>query len=167
MASKQQTIDVPVLRRAAMDFLARREHSRYELLQKLLRKYPDVDAEKIDDVIRVLQDENLQSDERFAESYVRYRKSRGFGLLHIQSDLQGRRVSESTIASYLYPDDEDWLLIAEELTVRRFGECRIRFGSKEHQRHLRFLQSRGFSAREIRSVMDKRLDFSGPVHTTE
>ena len=36
------TKDVPVLRRAAMDCLARREHSLHELKTKLTRKFPDL-----------------------------------------------------------------------------------------------------------------------------
>ena len=150
-----------------MDFLARREHSHYELLQKLTNKYPDADSGMVKEVLATLQSENLQSDERFTESWVRYRKSRGFGLQHIQADLLGRRVSEQLISTHLYPDDEDWQEIAEEVTRRRLGSGRIRFGSKEHQRHLRFLQSRGFSMREIRAVLDKRLAFSGPVQSNE
>ena len=157
MASKQQTIDVPVLRRAAMDFLARREHSYFELQQKISRKFPDVDAELLDGVLNVLREEKLQSDERFVESYVRYRKSRGFGLLHIQADLQDRRVSEQLIGDYLYPDDEEWLGIAEALTERKLGQQAVQFGGKAHKKHLRFLQSRGFTAEQIRKVLDKKL----------
>lgn len=157
MASKQQIIDVPVLRRAAMDFLARREHSYFELQQKISRKFPDVDAEMLTGVLDSLRAEKLQSDERFVESYVRYRKSRGFGLLHIQADLQDRRVSDLIIADHLYPDDDDWLHIAEELTERKLGNEPVEFGGKAHKKHLRFLQSRGFSTELIRKVMDKKL----------
>jgi len=161
MASKDHIIDVPVLRRAAMDFLARREHSFHELSQKLIRKYPDAEASMVNDVLVALRQEQLLSDERFVESFVRYRKSRGFGLQHIRADLLARVVSEEIIARHLFVDDEDWFSIAEELTLKRLGTGAIAFGSKLHQRHLRFLQSRGFSTREIRHVMDKRLDYSG------
>ncbi len=140
-----------------MDFLARREHSLFELQQKLARKFPDAEPEMLSAVLNTLREENLQSDERFVESYVRYRKSRGFGMLHIQSDLQSRLVSDALIAQYLFPDDEDWLAIAEELTVRKLGDSPVQFGSKEHQRHMRFLQSRGFATQEIRMVLDKRI----------
>ena len=67
-----------------MDFLARREHSFFELSQKLIKKFPDTAPEQLTAIIKTLQDENLQSDDRFAESYVRYRRSRGFGFLHIK-----------------------------------------------------------------------------------
>jgi SOS response regulatory protein OraA/RecX len=75
---KASVNDVPVLRRAAMDCLARREHSFYELQQKLTKKFPDTDPELLHTIADKLRVEGLQSDARFAESYVRYRKSRGF-----------------------------------------------------------------------------------------
>ena len=93
--------DVPVLRRAAMDYLARREHSFYELTQKLNKKSPESDSDLLVEVLDTLKADNLQSDERFTESYVRYRKSRGFAYQHIRADLAGRRVSETIIGKYL------------------------------------------------------------------
>ena len=75
---KNRTSNVPVLRRAAMDFLARREHSVYELKQKLFIKYPDSTLGDLENTLDELRQENLQSDHRFDESYVRYRKTKGF-----------------------------------------------------------------------------------------
>lgn len=150
--------DVPVLRRAAMDFLARREHSFYELQRKLTQKFPDQDRGLIDQVLDDLRSENLQSDERFVESYARYRKSRGFGYLHIKADIQARGVSESLVEHYLQHDDDGWLLSVEELLIRKLGEQgRLEFGSKEHRKILRFLESRGFTAPQIRRAVDARL----------
>lgn len=151
--------DVPVLRRAAMDFLARREHSYYELSQKLLAKFPEADPECIDAVLARLRDQTLQSDERFTEAYVRYRKTKGFGYLHIKTDLVQRRVPMPIINTYLYEDDADWQVIAEALVARRLGEGgSVAFGSKEHRRLVRLLESRGFSQLESRRVLANRID---------
>ena len=57
-----------------MDLLARREHSFFELKQKLLIKYPELNPSNLDLALNQLQCENLISDERFTESYIRYRK---------------------------------------------------------------------------------------------
>jgi len=150
--------DVPVLRRAAMDVLARREHSCFELRQKLLQKFPDTDPQLIDLVLKQLQAEGLQSDARFVESYVRYRKSRGFGYLHINSELSERRVSGGLIEQHLFVDDEDWLTIAEDLVARKLSpDQHLQFASKEHRRVMRFLESRGFSSGLIRRVLQPRL----------
>ncbi len=150
--------DVPVLRRAAMDYLARREHSFYELSQKLQKKFPDTEQELLFEVLEALKAENLQSDERFTESYVRYRTSRGFGYLHIKSDLSSRRVSDSLIHKHLIPDADHWQATADELTAKKLhGDTAIAYGSKQHRKLLRFLESRGFTPIQIRRALEKRL----------
>lgn len=150
--------DVPVLRRAAMDYLARREHSLYELMQKMGKKFPETDRELILEVLETLKSDNLQSDDRFTESYVRYRKSRGFAYLHIKADLSSRRVSDSLIAEHLLADDEYWQLAAERLVVKKLRHQKSpSFGSKLHRKLTRFLESRGFATADIRKALDKHL----------
>lgn len=147
----------PPLRRFAMDSLARREHSFVELQRKLRTKYPDASFEEIDAQLGRLRDQGLQSDARFAESYVRYRKSRGFAYHHIRSDLLGRGVSESLIEANLFEDDEDWLPMAEALVEKKLlSECDLSFGSKSHLRLQRFLDARGFPPRVTRRALDAR-----------
>lgn len=150
--------DVPVLRRAAMDYLARREHSLFELLQKLTKKFPETDSELLLEVLEVLKSENLQSDERFTESYVRYRKSRGFAYLHIRGDLSARRVNETLISKHLLIDDELWQITADQLVEKKLrNQGPLSFGSKLHRKLGRFLESRGFSPLESRKALDKHL----------
>ena len=79
------------VRRAAMNLLARREQSFFELVQKLTRKYPDFDREDIIlPAIEKLREEDLQCDARFVESYVRYRSTRGMGPLKIEMNWTRR-----------------------------------------------------------------------------
>ncbi|MSR12307.1 MAG: regulatory protein RecX [Gammaproteobacteria bacterium] len=152
------TTDVPVLRRAAVDCLARREHSYYELTQKLLSKFPDAEPALVDVALSRLRAEQLQSDERFAEAYVRYRKSRGFAYLYIKSDLVQRKVPLPIINAYLYEDDAEWSLIAQTLVERKTTQgVKLEFGSKLHRRLARFLESRGFSQLETRRVLAQKL----------
>ncbi|MFT4888514.1 MAG: regulatory protein [Pseudohongiellaceae bacterium] len=133
-----------------MDFLARREHSFFELSQKLSKKFPETDSDQLTAVIKTLRNQNLQSDDRFAESYVRYRRSRGFGYLHIKADLASRRVSEDTISLYLLIDD-GWAAMVETLVLKKLkGDEFLPFGSKDHRRIMRFLTSRGFTSDQIR-----------------
>jgi regulatory protein len=146
------------LRRAAMDCLARREHSFFELKQKLQNKFPDKDPTEILGELERLRDENLQSDKRFVESFVRYRKSRGFGLLSIRESLRHKFVSEAIIERYLVADDEDWKQILNSLIERRLnGDSKLDFGSKQHVRIVRFLLGRGFSQTEINRALCRRL----------
>ena len=140
-----------------MDFLARREHSFYELQKKLLIKFPEAPLSRVGDVLGRLREENLQSDNRFAEAYVRYRKSRGFGYQHIHSDLQSRHVDETVIDKYLRRDDETWETILNSLIGKRLEEGSvIEFGSSQHRKIVRFLESRGFEIARIRDVLKVR-----------
>lgn len=133
-----------------MDFLARREHSFFELSQKLTKKFPDVDPTRLLDVISVLRSENLQSDDRFTESYVRYRRSKGFGALHIRADLLQRKVSETTIDLYLN-EEAEWDEMVNRLIVKKLkSSSNLSYGSKEHRRLVNFLTSRGFTGEQIR-----------------
>lgn len=141
-----------------MDYLARREHSFYELRQKLCRKFPDVEYPLLQQVLLQLRNENLQSDERFTEAYVRYRKSRGFGYLHIRAELLGRRVEESLVQKYLQADDSDWLEIAgRQLENKMPSGEKLLFGSKLHRKLVRFLESRGFGSLDIRRILERHL----------
>lgn len=145
-----------------MDCLARREHSFYELKQKLLLKYSDADPAMVIAVLDRLREEKLQSDARFAEGYIRHRKNRGFGYRYIRADLARRHVNQEVIDKLLFSDDSDWSEIARQLVDRRLGEAgRVEWGSREHRRLLRFLESRGFSALEISRSLAQRMASSG------
>lgn len=152
-------VDVPVLRRAAMDFLARREHSFQELEQKLQRKFPDENRDRLIEVVQTLADEGLQSDDRFAESWIRYRKSRGFGFHHIRADLRERGITTSLIENFLFDDDDCWAETALRLVDKRLlVDEEIEFGSSLHKKMQRYLESRGFGNREIQFALKPRLN---------
>ena len=157
---KNRTSNVPVLRRAAMDFLARREHSVYELKQKLFIKYPDSTLGDLENTLDELRQENLQSDHRFAECYVRYRKSKGFAYKHIRADLFSRGVHTDIVNDYLSSQDPDWQVMANSLIDKKIsiGNEMI-YGSKQHRRLVRFLESRGFLLCEIQKAVYRNLKF--------
>ena len=149
-----RVVDVPVLRRAAMDLLARREHSYYELQQKLKKKFPGNEVGSFIPVLDKLAGEKLQSNERFAESYARYRKGRGFGYRHINNELKKRRVDKELIERYVFPDDEEWQLILMTLISKRGKHIKfVGHGSKDHRKIIKFLESRGFQAIEINNAL--------------
>ncbi len=138
--------DSMALRRRAMDFLARREHSRHELAGKLRQRFPEENPELIDSVLEKLAAENLQSDRRFAEEYLRMRMRRGFGWLYIRAQLQSRGVADSIVSDLARPDEE-WLNLADDLVASRLcDQENFSPGSRNHQRIFRFLQGRGFPA---------------------
>jgi len=159
-AEKSQSC-APALRRAAMDYLARREHSFYELKQKLYTRFPDVDPDAIQLDLEKLRLEKLQSDERFVEAFVRYRRGKGFGYSHIKQDLQSRRVAESLVSKYLSDDDSEWIEILHSVITRKLIQGNdlktLQRASSDHSKIIRFLQNRGFRLFEINRVLPEFL----------
>ena len=100
-----------LIRVKAMDLLARREHSFFELKSKLLKK--DFEEEKIEKELNQLVEDKLLSDSRFTEAFISSRKDQGKGPLRIQSELKERGVDEALIGSHLVNVDEnEWVKIA-------------------------------------------------------
>ena len=83
------------IRKKLLDLLSRREHSKYELLTKLKLRVESKSS--LEEEINKLSTENLQSDLRFSESYIRSRYNSGFGPTRIKYDLSVRRVKESVV----------------------------------------------------------------------
>ena len=145
-------------RRAAMNLLARREHSFHELLQKLSEKFPDFSKDEILlPALQLLQDENLQSDARFAEAYVRYRSTRGFGPQKIAAELYSRKLDSELLHTALYDKGPDWSAVCAEVLQKKF---RIKADAAEVERMYwqRFLQQRGFDQEDIRTAIKSLLD---------
>jgi len=138
------------LRRRAMDYLARREHSRFELRNKLSEKAADVDVALIDLVLDRLVANGLLSDERFAESYVQSRINRGYGPVYIRYQLRQRRVEAELIDGMLDCNDQIWLHRLEELIRRKSGSTSLPLrGSPPWQKLQRFILSRGFTTQQF------------------
>ncbi len=137
-------------RKKAMDYLARREHGRVELRNKLTKF--GFDADVSDDAIDRLIDDGLQSDQRFAEAFIQSRINQGKGPARIRVDLSQRGISDSVIDDGLHGAEQDWRALAREIRAKKFGaELPVDF--KEKARQMRFLQYRGFEADQIQSAV--------------
>ena len=129
-------------REAAMRALAAREHSIGELVSKLERK--GFDRELAHWAATQLSEEGLQSDDRFAESFVRSRVARGYGPVLIRQELRQREISDDCIDEYLTRDHGFWAGRASDALDKRFREApdsREAWG-----RQARYLSRRGFPA---------------------
>jgi regulatory protein len=144
-------IDPAEVRFAAMNFLARREHTKHELLTKLKRRFPDDDA-LLRTQIQRLTDENLQSDERFAENFVLYRSDLGFGLMHIRQDMRQRGLSDLEIATAIEEAKIDWKAIAARVYHKKFGRLPA-LDIKEKAKRIRFMLYRGFSSENYQNLL--------------
>mgnify|MGYP001178974911 CR=1 FL=1 len=135
------------IRRAAMDLLARREHSHTELFRKLLRRFSH-DSELIESEIETLNREGLQSDLRLAEAFTRSRANKGQGPLKIRAELRDKGVVDSDIEIAFAHCDINWFDQVALVAGKRFGNEPPE-DAKERAKRNRFLQQRGFSFDEI------------------
>jgi len=140
-------------RKKAMDYLARREYGYEELVSKLATAGFDsgIAATTVD----MLRNENLQSDQRFAESFVQSRINQGKGPVRIRQELRERGIRSYVVDDALDEISEDWFALAREIRVRKFGQ-RLPGDFKEKARQMRFLQYRGFEQDHIQSAVSSR-----------
>lgn len=139
-------------REVALGLLARREHAREELRQKLLRR--GFDASEVVTLLASLSVERLQSDARFAESYVHTRASRGFGPIRIRMELEQRGIAEALIDEHLDERAEHWRDLLYAQYRKRYGNRSINEHG-ERARRGRFLQQRGFPLETIARLLDE------------
>ena len=157
------------VRRFAMDLMARREHSRFELAQKLRKKCARVASAKdvasandnagtqdidglVEEVLDHLASDQLLSDRRFVESYISYRQRSGFGPLKVNAELRERGISDELARAAMQPLDDSWHAIASRERRKKFGDD-LPATKQAIARQQRFLQYRGFSIEHIRSAM--------------
>ncbi len=136
--------------RCACDFLAKREHSREELYRKLIRHCGDTAL--VEELLDKLAEEDLQSDERFTESFVRSRLGKGQGLLKIRQGLNERGIDQNLISACLESATIDWSVIAEEARAKKFGKA-LPDDYQAKAKQSRFLYGRGFSHDVIRQIL--------------
>ena len=139
------------IRKKAMDFLARREYGQKELTKKLADK--GYLRRLVEQEIQTLTDENLQSDDRFAESFVQSRINQGKGPVRIRLDLGQRGISDAVIEMAILESAADWHGLARDVRLRKFGAAEpADFKTKAKQ--MRFLQYRGFEQDHVQSAFD-------------
>ncbi len=136
--------------RAAVALLARREHSASELKQKLQAK--GFGAALIDGALGELQGRGLQSDARYAASYVRSRASKGYGVARIEHELRMRGVADDIAAQALCEIRNAALTRIALVRRKKFGD-ELPKTMQDRARQTRFLLQRGFSHEQIRAAL--------------
>jgi regulatory protein len=141
----------PACTRAALELLARREHSRREITRKLLeRGFPDdVIARVLDELAR----KGSLADARFTDSFVRSRIAKGQGPQRIRAELKRRGIADAAADQGLAAAEVDWLAAIRAVRAKRFGPG-IPRDYAERARQARFLQYRGFDSAEIRAALE-------------
>jgi regulatory protein len=138
---------------SAIYSLAMREHSRLEIKNKLKKKDFSENVD-IDVLLDELEDNNYLNEERFTESFIRYRSSRGQGPVKISSELKMRGITTVQIDTAMQNAEIDWYKHASDQREKKFGlELPLEF--KEKSRQMRFLQGRGFNHDMINQAINK------------
>ncbi|CAK0750205.1 Regulatory protein RecX [Gammaproteobacteria bacterium] len=136
-------------RAKALELLTRREHSRRELHIKLrTRGFSAKDAET---AVECLADQGLQSDDRFLESFVEGRATRGQGPLKIAAELRLRGLTGERVTTALNFHAERWRDLACSVRVRRFGILPPA-DNRDRAAQMRFLVQRGFTSEQIQAA---------------
>ena len=139
-----------MVRDAAVRLLARREHSQFELARKLAgRGHP---GDLIVEIIGDLASAGLQSDDRFAQAFVRSASGRGQGPLKIRAGLSGRGVDDDIASAHLDLDADDWTERAAKASRKRFGPAPPQ-NRADWARRARFLAGRGFPSGMVAKVL--------------
>ena len=138
-----------------MDYLARREYGHGELLRKLELAGYDYDTLSVE--VARLAEEGLQSDKRFAKSFIQARINQGKGPVRIYHELKKRGLRKSLIDFEVKAAGQDWFALAREVRLRKFGtDPPGNFTDKARQ--MKFLQYRGFELDQVRAAVSSRGD---------
>jgi len=130
------------IRAFAYRLLGRREYSVFELDQRVRRKWPQLESSAIADLLEALVNENLLSDQRFTESYVRMSIQKQQGSLKIRAALRAKGVDDSVIAAELDRHAGQWTDLAANW-LRRQHRGVLDFDARK--KFYRRLVNRGFT----------------------
>lgn len=130
--------------------LARREYSALELQHKLQNKF-GAQQREFYSVLERLQEDNYQSDQRFAEAYLRFRAQKGFGPERIAMELNAKGVSPNDIDCALDEFSDNWEEIMAQQWRKKFNSPPANWQEKSKQ--CAYLKQRGFAQDSIAGFM--------------
>lgn len=142
------TPDPASLRQRALGYLARREHSRFDLARKLERA--GFEPEAIVPVLDEFEHQGWLSDQRYAETYVADHRAKD-GNIKLAHALRTHGVSDEIIESALLERGENEMDRAKAIWRKKFTHPPSSLA--ETAKQTRFLQGRGFSGQLIRTLL--------------
>lgn len=138
----------PSLKGRALRLLSQREHSRAELLRKLVRHVQE--GEDLGAVLDDLAAKDFINEARVVESVVHRRAGR-MGGARIRQELQAKGIANEVVQQAVAQLQGSELERAQDLWQRKFGEPAADL--KARARQMRFLLARGFSGDAVRRVV--------------
>lgn len=136
------------LKGRALRLLSGREHSRFELEQKLKRfeQAPGTLERALDE----LQAKGFINEQRVIESVLHGRAAK-LGSARIKQELQGKGLDRQAVSAALADLQASEHERAQEIWRKKFGA--LPTDTQAAAKQMRFLMSRGFSAEVIRRVV--------------
>ncbi len=131
--------------------LARREHSRLELKNKLLSR--GLDKDRIERVMDDLVEQDWLSDSRFAECYARQRIEKGFGPNRIDYELRQLGIENFDLEEIVTEVAGNWLKVLEQVYRKKYRQDDT-ITLPEWSKRSRFLLQRGFSGGMISALFE-------------
>ncbi|MFT5452745.1 MAG: regulatory protein [Enterobacterales bacterium] len=137
------------LRKSMMGLLARREHSRLELYQKMqLRGF---ESALINTNLDDFTDHDWQSDERYSKMLLRSRILKCHGPVKIAMELQHKGLSSNIIERCL-AKEINWTALAIDALKKKYSQPPV--DQNQRNKHYRFLVQRGFTSEQVKLAMN-------------
>lgn len=150
LAELRKVNECYLCRKKGLDLLARREHSRFELLVKLKQRKFSPFA--INNTLEYLVSKNYLSDTRFCESFISSRLKKGEGKFLILQRLQQKGISINFSKKIF----EDIVTQEDEILSCLKAYEKIRAKTVEKEIIQLKLQKKGFSSSIIKEVFEEK-----------
>ena len=145
--------DLESIKNSISRYLSMREHSKQELVDKLLKK--DYEKDLVMQCIEEFSEKDLQSDYRYAESFARAKFNDHKGEIFIRSSLREKGITTSLIDKIMLNYDyEDWLNQAMLALEKKVFKTNLDQSNKKRKQNA-FLNSRGFTFKVIDKAINK------------
>lgn len=132
----------------ALNYLARSEHCRYTLQEKLLRK--GFCRQTVAAVLDNLTQQKLLDDKRFCEAFIARRIRQLYGPVRIAAECRQYGIDEQLINAQLSKDETFWLAMINKLQQKKFLVKKKDKLQQAQLRQIRHLQQRGFTLTQIK-----------------
>jgi len=140
------------IQEVCLHLLARREHSRQELLNKLALR--GLDRDDAQSVIDELAKQGWQDDLRYAESYARFRIRKGYGPIRVSYELKQNGIAAFDLDGIVREEAGSWMALLEQVYNKKYTHVAV-MDRNEWAKRSRFLLHRGFSGAMISALFDQ------------
>lgn len=145
-------LDQQALKKAALNYLSRRDYSRAALSLKLQRK--GATAAEVAAVLDWCSEQNYLNEERFLLMILRNRCNQGYGYRYILQECRQHQLTEQQLDAVIAAEEIDWWQLAKQAYQKKYADKAIA-DYQEKMKRMAYLQRRGFSSEQIRAVFDQ------------